>query len=148
MTLPIGLVGAVHISELRQNDNGSQNLSGLSDYIVELLGSIGVGGLFPCLYGDSIFAVLPGLIPRQRAPSIMSGRLVNMRLSTLRQICEHINGDHKNHFWLWEMPRYLRLYKKGGAVRLLATTYFFLLNCYYYLHGSRSCFFGQMAPTL
>ena len=106
VTLPIGLVGAVHISELRQNDNGLQNLSGLSDYIVELLGSIRVGGLFPCLYGDSIFAVLPGLIPRQRAPITMSGRLVNIRLLTLRQIFEHINGDHKNHFQLWEMPRY------------------------------------------
>ena len=72
VTLPSGIVGAVHISELRQNDNGLQNLAGLSDYIVELLGSIRVGGLFPCLYGDSIFAVLPGLVPRQRAPSTMS----------------------------------------------------------------------------
>ena len=148
VTLPSGIACAVHISELRQNDNGLQNLSGLSDYIVELLGSIRVGGLFPCLYGDSIFAVLPGLVPRQRAPSTMSGQLVNMRLSTLRQICEFINGDHKNHFRLWEMPRYLRLYKKGRSVRRLATTSFFLLNCYYCLHGTRSRYFGQIAPTL
>ena len=73
VTLPIGLVGAVHISELRQNDNGLQNFSGLSDYIVELLVSILVGGLLSCLYGDSIFAVLPGLIPWQRAPRTLFG---------------------------------------------------------------------------
>lgn len=88
VTLPTGIVEAVHVSELRHIDNGLQNLSWLSDYIVELLGSIRVGGLFPCLYRDSVFAVLPGLIPRQCAPRTMSGWLVNMRLSILQQICE------------------------------------------------------------
>ena len=48
--------------EVPENNNGLQNISGLSDYVVGMLGSICVGGLFPCLYGDSIFTVLLGLV--------------------------------------------------------------------------------------
>jgi hypothetical protein len=102
VTLPMGIIGGVHISEMRQNDNGVLNISGLSDYLVELLGNIRVGGLFPCLYGDSIFKVLPTLIPRQRSPCPLAARRVTVRLSTLRQLCEHVNADFKNHFHLWE----------------------------------------------
>ena len=148
VTLPLGIVGGVHITEMRQNDNGLQNISGLCDYLVELLGDTRVGGFFPCLYGDSIFAVLPTIVPRQRSPCPLAGKLVNMRLATLRQICEHVNADHKNHFHLWELPRYLRLFRKGGSVRRLATNSFFLLNCYYCLHGTRCRYFGQAPPTL
>ena len=49
--LPMGIVGGVHITKMRQNDNGVLNINGHSDYLVELLGNIRVGGLFPCLYG-------------------------------------------------------------------------------------------------
>ena len=120
VTLPMGIVGDVHINEMRQNDNGLQNISGLSNYLVELLGETRVGGLFPCLYDDSIFAVLPTLIPHQHSPCPLVAKLVNMRLATLRQICKHVNSDHKNHFYLWELPRYLRLFWKGGSVRRLS----------------------------
>ena len=50
VTLPMGIVGGVHITEMRQNDNVVFNITGLIDYLVELLGNICVGGLFPCLY--------------------------------------------------------------------------------------------------
>ena len=148
VTLPIGIVGEVHITEMRQNDNSVLNISGLSDYLVELLGNICVGGLFPCLYGNSIFKLLSTRVPRHRSPCPLAGRLVNVRMSTLRQICEHVNSNHKNHFHLWEVPRYLWLYRKGGSVQRLATMSFFLLNCYYCLHGTCSRYVGQVSPAL
>ena len=144
----MGIVGGVHITEMRQDDNGVLNIRGLSDYLAEFLGNICVGGLFLCLYGDSIFKLLPTLIPRQRSPCPLAARLVHVCLSTLRQICEHVNSDHKHNFHLWEVPRYLRLYLKGVAVRRLATVSFFLLSCYYCLHKTHSRYFGQVPPTL
>ena len=93
--------------KLRQKDNDVLDISDLSNYLVESLGNIRVGGLFPCLYGDSIFNLLPILIPRQRSPCPLAARLVNVGLSTLRQICEHVNPDHKHNFHLWEVSRYL-----------------------------------------
>ena len=38
--LPIGLVGSVFITEIRQNDNGVQNISGLNDYVLMLVAGI------------------------------------------------------------------------------------------------------------
>jgi hypothetical protein len=48
--LPIGIVGSVFITEIRQNNNGTLNMSGLSDYLVDLLTGNLIGRLFPCLY--------------------------------------------------------------------------------------------------
>ena len=67
--LPIGIIGSVYITELRQNDNGVQNLSGLNDYLVRLLSGIFVGGLLPCLYGDGIFRILLTILPRFSNPT-------------------------------------------------------------------------------
>ena len=45
--LPIGIIGSVYIAELRQNDNGVQNMSGLNNYLLQLLSGFLLGGLFP-----------------------------------------------------------------------------------------------------
>ncbi len=62
--LPIGIIGSVFITEIRQNDNGVQNISGLNNYLVQLLHGVFVGGLFPALYCDGIFSVLATILPR------------------------------------------------------------------------------------
>jgi hypothetical protein len=93
--LPIGIIGAVFITELRQNDNGVQNMSGLNDYLVELLTGLLIGGLFPCLYVDGIFQVLATILPRFLNPSPQL-HLLNVRLSSLRECIEHIFADHHN----------------------------------------------------
>ena len=49
MFLPIGMIECVFITELRQNDNGVQNISGLNDYLVDLLAGHLVGGLLPAV---------------------------------------------------------------------------------------------------
>ena len=56
--LPIGMIGSVYITELRQNDNGVQNLSGLKNYLLRLLNGILIDGLLPAIYCDGIFRVL------------------------------------------------------------------------------------------
>ena len=55
--LPIGLIGSIFITEIRQNDNGILNMSGLNDYLCWLLSGHSIRGLFPCLYCDGIFAI-------------------------------------------------------------------------------------------
>ncbi len=50
--LPIGIIGLVFITELRQNDNGVQNMSGLNNYLLTLFNGIFIDGLFPALYCD------------------------------------------------------------------------------------------------
>ena len=41
--LPIGIIGSVFIDSIREHDNGMQNISGLNDYLMELLGGHLVG---------------------------------------------------------------------------------------------------------
>ena len=69
-------------------------------------------------------------------------------MSSLRQICEHVNDDHETHFQLFNVTKYLRLYKEGPRVRNMCLNYFVIQNCYYCVEGTRSRVFGQVAPTL
>ena len=146
--LPIGLIGCAFVTEIRQNDNGVQNISGLNNYLFRLLRGVNVGGLLPCLSGDSIFAVLACIVPSYRSPTDPVHQIINMRMNTLRIVCEHVNADHITLFQLFRLPRYLRLYKKGPQVRRLCLNSFFLQNCYYCIRGTRCRYFGQIAPTL
>ena len=145
--LPIGIIGCVFITELRQNDNGVQNISGLNNYLVQLFGILLIGGLFPCLFCDGVFALLATIVPRYVDPT-PAEHLVNMRLASIRECIEHVLGDHYNRFALFKVPHYFRLYNRGVRVRRMCLTSFFILNCYYCLCGTRSRFFGQMQPGL
>lgn len=145
--LPIGLIGSVFITELRQNDNGVQNLSGLNDYLVQLLTGIFINGLFPCLFCDGIFVVLVTILPRFTNPT-PEKRLLNIRLASLRECIEHVFADHRNRFKLFEVPHWLHLYSRGVKVRQMSLVSFFILNCYYCIGGTRCRYFGQVPPTL
>ena len=145
--LPIGMIGCVFITELRQNDNGVQNISRLNDYLVDLFAGLLIGGFLPALYCDGIFSVLACIIPRYLNPSPPE-KLINLRMASLRQVNEHVNADHRKMFCLFEVPRYLRLYVKGVRVRRLCVTSFFVQNCYYCIQGTWARYFGQIAPTL
>jgi hypothetical protein len=65
--LPNGMVGSIFIGSLAQNDQGMQNMSGLNDYLVELLRNQPIitsdGQTFlPALYCDGIFRPLPTIL--------------------------------------------------------------------------------------
>ena len=145
--LPIGIIGSVFITELRQNDNGVQNISGLNNYLLELLRGIFVGGLFPCLYCDGIFSVLSTILPRFTNPTPELHQL-NMRLASLRQCIEHVFADHRIRFKIFAVPHYLSLFNNGVKVRRMCLVSFFVLNCYYCICGTRCRYFGHIPPTL
>jgi hypothetical protein len=59
--LPNGMIGCIYICSLRQNDNGVLNLSGLNEYLIELLQPLYWRGqlpVYPAVYGDAIFTSL------------------------------------------------------------------------------------------
>ena len=145
--LPIGIIGSVFITELRQNDNGVQNISGLNNYLLQLLTGIFLGGLFPCLYCDGIFAVLSTILPRFTNPTPELHQL-NMRLASLRQCIEHVFADHRVRFKIFTVPHYLSLFNNGVKVRRMCLVSFFVLNCYYCICGTRCRYFGHIPPTL
>ncbi len=47
--LLIGIVGSIFITEIRHNDNGVLNMSGLNDYLCWLLSGNFIRRLLPCL---------------------------------------------------------------------------------------------------
>jgi len=145
--LPIGIIGSVFITELRQNDSGVLNMSGLNDYLVGLLSGNLVGRLLPCLYCDGIFANLATIVPRYTNPS-HEERVLNIKLASHRQCIEHVFGDHRIRYKLFSVPHSLRLFNNGVKVRRECLISFFMLNCHYCLDGTRSRYFGHAAPTL
>ena len=64
-------------------------MSGLNNYIVKLVHGISLGGLFPCVYADGIFAVLACILPRFSNPT-PELHLLNVRMASLRESEEHI----------------------------------------------------------
>ena len=86
--LPIGVIGSVFITELRQNNSGLLNMIGLNDYLVGLL----LGNLVYC---DGLFANLATILPRYTNPT-PEERLLNLKLASQRQCIEHVFGDHRN----------------------------------------------------
>jgi hypothetical protein len=85
--LPIGLIGCVYISELRQNDTGVLNMSGLDSYLQSIFRhGVGflIGGLFPCLYCDGIFPPKNIILPRYVNPLEDQG-LQNLVFASQRQ---------------------------------------------------------------
>ncbi len=82
MYLPNGLIGSVFITEMRQNDNGVQNISGLNNYLLRLLQGVFVGGLLPALYCDGIFSLLVTIVPRFVGNLTPLQRLLNIRMAS------------------------------------------------------------------
>lgn len=145
--LPNGLIGSVFITELRQNDNGVQNISGLNNYLLRLLHGIYLGGLIPALYCDGIFSLLPTIIPRYTNPT-PDQRLLNQRMASTRESIEHIFVDHYGWFKLFWTRQYLHLFDQGVKIRRMCLNSFFIQNCLYCLTGRRCRYFGQMPPSL
>ncbi len=127
--LPNGLIGSVFITEMRQNDNGVQNMSGLNNYLLSLLQGTGlgdfVGGLLPALYCDGIFGVLATIVPRYVNPTALD-RLINIRLASVRQIIEHVFADHRQMFRIYQVPQYLHMMTDGVKIRRMSLNTFFI----------------------
>ncbi len=145
--LPIGLIGSIFITEIRQNDNGVLNMSGLNYYLCWLLSGHLIRGLFPCLYCDSIFANHSTILPRYVNP-MPEQEYMNLKFASERQCVEHCFGDHRTCFKLFWVPHSCHLFYRGVKVRKQCLLSFLMLNGYYCLDGTRSGYFGHATPTL
>jgi len=146
--LPNGLIGSVFITEIRQNDNGVQNMSGLNNHLLRVLHGNFIGALAPALYCDGIFSLLPTIIPRYTNNPTADERLLNLRMSSIRECIEWVFADHHQFFRLFHTRDTLRLRRQGVKVRRMFLSSFFVQNCLYCLNGRRCRWFGQIPPTL
>jgi hypothetical protein len=127
LPIPIGIIGLVFITKLRQNDNGVQNMSGLNDYLLELFHGIFIDVLFPALYCDEIFAVLAMILPRFTNPT-PELHLLNMRMAYIWQCIKHVFGDCQALFKLFTVPHYLDLFNQGVKVQRISMFFFLYLE--------------------
>jgi hypothetical protein len=137
----------VFITELRQNDNGVLNMSGLSDYLVSLLSGNLVGRLLPCLYCDGIFANLATILPRYTNPT-HEEQILNIKLASQWQFIAHVFGDHRIQYKLFSVSHSLWLFNNGVKVQRECLVSFIMLNCHYCLDGTRLGYFGHVTPML
>jgi hypothetical protein len=147
--LPIGLLGSIFITEIRQNDNGVQNMSGLNDYLIQLLRGRLIGGdshaFMSMVYFDISLQFSQGTsILQVKSRTSISKWHLNVK----RQFIEHCFGDHRTKFKLFSMPHSLRIFSDGEKIRKQCLLSFFMLNCYYCLDGTRAAYFGHHVPSL
>jgi hypothetical protein len=97
--LPNGLIGSIYLASWRNSDSGVLNMSGLPDYLQEILRDSELHYIYrngierqelPALYADGIFPQLVTIMARYRNPNELQGR-VNRRLASVRQTIEHLS---------------------------------------------------------
>ena len=81
-----GMISSLFLSSIRHNDNGLVNLSGLNEYLTTILAPIHQY-VFPALYCDAIYGLLPTLVRRYQNPTPQQ-RIVNRRMSSMRILIE------------------------------------------------------------
>ena len=155
--LPNGMIGSVYIASLAHNDRGLVNLSGLGDYLVELLGGQRIGNpnnwKLPCLYGDSIFQSLECILPRYNRTMLrhlndIYYEQLNERMSRLRIAIEHAFGLYLNLFKYFHHAYMIRMFPDASPVQRKVLVSFLILNCYSCEYGSLSGHFDLLPPSL
>ena len=150
LLLPNGMIGSIFICSLRHNDNGVQNLSGLNEYLVNILQPIyqqGQNLVYPAVYGDAIFTPLATITRPYPSPN-HEQRIVNTRFSSLREAIEH---KFAQVFGLYQVLRHAtrhRLFWNAEDVRKLFFSCLFVSNCYTCFNESRNQTFNLQAPTI
>ena len=144
------MIGSVFICSIRHNDNGVQNLSGLNEYLVQILQPLysrNGRNVFPALYGDGIFTPLAAIMRPYQNPN-EEQRIVNTRFSSLREDIEH---KFSQIFSLYTILRAFwrhQLFLNAADVRKLFFNCLFISNCYTCFNESRNQAFNLRAPTI
>jgi hypothetical protein len=148
--LPNGMIGSIYLGPLHHNDNGMQNLSGLNPYLVSILEPLyynGSSGVYPCLYGDRIFATLATIIGPYQNPNHPQ-EVINRRFSSLREDVEHKFCQVFNLYQVLRASWRFNLFFSGEFVCKLFFVCLFVSNCYTCFNESRNRRFGLRAPTI
>jgi hypothetical protein len=146
--LPNGLTGAVFGASLSTNDNGMINLSGISDYLLQLLNPMHSHGLFPSLFGDSIMQLTPVI---QSYSRIQNGRntVWRKRMSSARMCIELDYGLLFNNFRIMIREESHQNLNHGILNFRLGIVCFLLKNCYICLNGSTTnTMFNTTPPSI
>ena len=154
---PNGMVAGVYGKSTSHNDIGVLNLSGLVEYLENILHPDFEmdGGVLPALYGDAIFVNVPhttiviqfNIVGNAAEQEFL--RRLNFRMSGVRQSIEHMYGALFNLLHLLKTTRHIKLFRCGQTAYRLGVISFFILNCYTCLNGSAcNSMFNTTPPTL
>ena len=144
------MIGSIYICSLRHNDNGVQNLSGLNEYLVQILSPLYQrGGLqvYPAVYGDGIFTPLATIMRPFPNPN-EEQKIVNTRFSSLREDIEHKFSQVFGLFQVLRASWRHQLFFDAENVRKLFFNCLFVSNCYTCFNESRNRQCNLRAPTL
>ena len=109
-------------------------MSGLDFYLTSLFMEHNMliraaGNKLSAVYGDGVFPQLATIVARFNNASNFESE-INKRMSTVRQIIEHMFGLHKRTFNLFTIPSRFKLLVHGHEVYRLVLISFFMLNCF------------------
>ena len=144
------MIGSIFICSLRHNDNGVLNLSGLNEYLIQILDPLYSNGnqaVYPPVYGDSIFTPVATVTRPYLNPN-HEQKIVNTRMSSLREDIEHKFSDVFNLYQVLRAACRHHLFWNGDFVRKLFFNCMFVANCYTCFNESRNRQFNLRAPTL
>ena len=148
--LPNGMIGSIFICSLRHNDNGVQNLSGLNEYLIQLLRPLyRVNNIliYPALFGDSIFTPLATITRPYQNPN-HAQKIVNTRFASLRECIEHKFAQVFGTYQVLRASWRHQLFFNGEFVRKLFFVCLLVSNCHCCFNESRNRRFNVRAPTL
>ena len=148
--LPNGMIGSVYICSQRHNDNGVQNLSGLNDYLVQILQPLWHNQsvpIYPALYGDGIFATLATIIKPYQQPNEIQA-IINTRFSSLREDIEHKFSQVFNIYKILRAQHRHQLFYNAEWIRKQFFVCLFLTNCHTCFSESRNRRYNTRAPTI
>ena len=69
VAFPDGMIGSIFGCSIRHNDNGVLNMSGLNDYLQDILEPMGDTFVYPAIYCDAIYQLAETIINRYANPN-------------------------------------------------------------------------------
>jgi hypothetical protein len=120
--------GSVWVCAMKHNDLGTLNMSGLAEYLYDVLPSVQTSDgltIKMAAYGDSIFRPSFSILKKIENPANDFEKLLNQRINKCRTSVEMLYGGLFNLFSLLSTKRKLKLLKNGRHVRKLIIVSFF-----------------------
>lgn len=104
LLLPNGLYGSVWGSSMAHNDSGILNLSGLVNYLREILEWMPGTNMYPALYADGSFTRTPVIVGKETNGDDVQ-RCVDVRCNTLHQLVDLAYGEFFNKYSVFKNGR-------------------------------------------
>ena len=150
LCLPNGMWGSVWVCALKHNDLGVLNMSGLCEYLMDVLPMIkdeDDNDIHLAVYGDSIFKPSNVILRRIEEPKTEVEKLLNSQMNSCRTSVEMNFGSAFGLFKLLEAKKKMKLYENGKYNRKLIIIIFFLHNCYTCMNGNSVSSMFEMNQT-